>query len=169
MTTIIAMNTAYDQALYADSLGHSGGIATPECRKLLSLPGCIMGGCGLAYVQCMVYAKLIQYRRTADLTPIFTYTHLLEPLTLKSDDTKDFELLLLFDGKIWAMYEECVPVHLPDCYTARGSGAHFAIGALDAGATPWEALTIASQRDIGTGGPFFRMDMTGKMDQLVEE
>ena len=165
MTTIIAMNTLDDQAIYADSLINGSGIATPYSRKIMSLPPrCVMGSCGLAYVECMVYARLASYQRTADLHDIFVYTHMLEPLTLKPEDTKDFEMLLLFEGTTYVMFEELVPVCIPGPWTARGSGAHFAIGALSAGASPLQALRIAAQYDIGTAGPFFRMDMTGKLD-----
>lgn len=40
----------------------------------------------------------------------------------------------------------------PNIHWAMGSGADFAIGAMDAGASAREAVKIASQRDVGTGG-----------------
>lgn len=36
--------------------------------------------------------------------------------------------------------------------TAIGSGDHLAIGAMEAGATPEEAVAIAAKRDVNTGG-----------------
>lgn len=40
----------------------------------------------------------------------------------------------------------------PSIPWAMGSGSDFAIGAMDAGASAREAVKIASQRDVGTGG-----------------
>lgn len=48
-------------------------------------------------------------------------------------------------------------IEAPD---ADGSGAEFALGALDAGKSAREAIEIAAQRDFYTGGPVQAFDIT---------
>ena len=162
MTTIIAMNTPDDQAIYADSLADGAGIAIRGMRKLVPLaPQCVMGWCGLAYVGELA-ASIVQ--KTTCLDDVFTHSRLLDPLNVPPEDAKDFAALVLFQGKIWIMHEQLFPLEIQDPFTARGSGAHFAIGALAAGANPWQALEIACQYDISTGQPLFRMGLDGKIE-----
>lgn len=49
-----------------------------------------------------------------------------------------------FEGRAWVFY--------PDQYTAIGTGADFAIAAMDQGATAVEAVRAACKRDSGSGG-----------------
>ena len=166
MTTIIAMNTPNDQAIYADSLSDGAGIATRSNTKTATIgPQCIIGWCGIRYLGFMA-ARNLQKMLTLD--DLFTHQGCAEPLHCPPDDARDFTALILFQGSIWVMHEELYPLALPGCFAARGSGAHFAMGALAAGANPWHALTIASEYDISTGGPFFRLDITGKMQRYPE-
>jgi ATP-dependent protease HslVU (ClpYQ) peptidase subunit len=60
-------------------------------------------------------------------------------------------LHLMADGRLYYFSENCEPVEIePPC--AVGSGMEFAIGAMEAGATPKQAVEIAARRDPGTGG-----------------
>ena len=61
--------------------------------------------------------------------------------------SKDGEEVLLVD-------DEMEPLEVNDDYIAIGSGASFAIGAMDAGAEAQAAVAIAAQRDPSTSGPF---------------
>lgn len=61
------------------------------------------------------------------------------------------------DPKTWTVYmvdNEMVPNVLLDDYVGCGSGAAFALGAMDKGATIEEALRIAANRDPSTSAPF---------------
>ena len=159
MTTIIAMNTPDDQAIYADSLADGAGIATRGTLKLVGIaPQCVMGWCGLRYVG-IVAAKILQ--KADSLEDVFTQGCFLDRLSFPPDDVKDFSALVLFQEKIWLVHEELVPMELKQPFTARGSGAHFAMGALAAGASAWHALVIACEYDISTGAPFFRIGLDG--------
>ena len=165
MSTIIAMNTPDEQALYTDSLSDGAGIAHRGCVKAMVIaPSCVMGWCGVYYVGFVTAGKL---KQRLSLDDVFTYQGFMERLSLPDPDVRDFVALFLFRGKVWVMHEEMCPVELPGPFAARGSGAHFAIGALAAGATPWRALSIVSQYDVNTGGPFFRLDISGKMEQRL--
>ena len=159
MTTIIAMNTPDDQAIYADSLADGAGIAICGVTKLASIsPQCVMGWCGLAYVGHLA-ARILS--KTASLEDVFTQHSLLDPLNVPQDDAKDFAALVLFQGKIWIMHEQLFPLEIQAPFTARGSGAHFAMGALAAGASAWQALEIACEYDISTGQPLFGIGLDG--------
>lgn len=60
-------------------------------------------------------------------------------------------LRLMPDGKLFYVNESLEPVEV-GAPCAVGSGMDFAIGAMEHGATPEEAVGIASKRDPGTGG-----------------
>lgn len=58
----------------------------------------------------------------------------------------DMTKIVMFDDEL--EWYECL-----DPYVAIGSGAQYAIGALDAGASPEEAVKISCGRDQNTGEP----------------
>jgi hypothetical protein len=63
-----------------------------------------------------------------------------------------FEALILnLDGTAHWFDEDCemIPLMLP---ASIGTGGELATGAMEAGATPEEAVRIAAKRDTGTGG-----------------
>lgn len=64
----------------------------------------------------------------------------------------NFDALMVdTDGKCFNYDHRCrcIPEELP---TACGSGRQIAIGALEAGASPEQAVAIAAKRNTGTGG-----------------
>lgn len=70
----------------------------------------------------------------------------------KRPKTPDVAMLHLWaNGECWAHYNNCSATQtgLP---TAVGSGDHLAIGAMEAGATPEQAVQIAARRDVNSGG-----------------
>lgn len=60
-------------------------------------------------------------------------------LILNPDGTTDW---IDEDGELVRIMTPC----------ALGSGEYYAIGAMEAGATPFQAVAIAAKRDTGTGG-----------------
>lgn len=56
-----------------------------------------------------------------------------------------------YKGQLYLYYGTTQPIHLQDKFFSIGSGGDYAMGALEAGATPEQALRIASKRDSGTG------------------
>ncbi len=66
--------------------------------------------------------------------------------------TQDFEgLILRKDGTVWCVNEKGY-MFQHDIPAACGSGCPVAYGAMDAGATPEQAVQIACRRDVKTGG-----------------
>lgn len=64
--------------------------------------------------------------------------------------------------KVWMLDNEMVPNLLLDEYVGCGSGAAYALGAMDKGATVAEALEIAAARDPSTSAPFEVKHLDGK-------
>lgn len=73
------------------------------------------------------------------------------------DRAEDFSfscLVISEDGRIAVLVDdEMQPQPVHDDYLAIGSGAAYAIGALESGATPEQAVQIAIDHDGNSGGP----------------
>lgn len=63
-----------------------------------------------------------------------------------------FDALVLSPDGTCRSYDEKCRCILEEVPTAAGSGRELAIGAMLAGASPKQAVEIAAQRDVGTGG-----------------
>lgn len=71
-----------------------------------------------------------------------------------SDMDWKWTMLVLRKGSIWQVSSELPGLLQEGGFPfAIGSGSEFALGAMHAGATPLEAIRIASKLDIYTGGP----------------
>ena len=62
-----------------------------------------------------------------------------------------FSALVVRNGRV-TQYDSCLVPMRSEKYTAIGSGAAFAIAAMDCGKNAIEAVRIAKRRDISTGG-----------------
>ena len=95
-------------------------------------------------------------------------------LMIQSDPDKDDEdfvaLVVHPDGKIF-IHEGADPRRafpIDREYTAVGSGADFALAALDAGATPEEAMEVAKRRDAFSGGETF-IEVQDEIVEITDE
>lgn len=82
-------------------------------------------------------------------------------------DVENFEALVLHvDGTCLCYDADCrsIPEELP---TASGSGKAFALGAMDAGATPEEAVEIACDRDCSSGGTVIVLHLESKLKEVA--
>lgn len=73
------------------------------------------------------------------------------PYLICGHEYKDFEALVVFQGKVYWYGVNGVPV-LVGSPAAIGSGQKFAMAAMLCGKTPKEAVEIAMQLDTNTGG-----------------
>jgi len=74
------------------------------------------------------------------------------------DEAPDFECLVLFpDGELCTISEHCVLSTITTPFFALGTGSSIAIGAMAAGKTAAEAIAIAIDHDIFTGGAVVTM------------
>jgi len=103
--------------------------------KIFRVNGSLIGGAG----RMEHILRFVEWRRNPDSKPTFS-------------DSAEFEILeLTSDGKIiwWGVEMVAIPIK-GDCY-AIGSGANFALGAMSMGASPQQAIQIASKWDSATG------------------
>lgn len=133
--------------MVADSQCTGGGGSKTRVRKLIRIPGVgVFGGAGdfLAVLTLRDWAIAgFEGKRPAK--------------------TGDSECLLAReDGTIWYLAGTGQPFELMDKFTAIGSGAAFAEGAMAYGASALEAVRIAADRDSGTSGPFQLMEVKPK-------
>lgn len=77
-------------------------------------------------------------------------------LFLEDPDEYGFTCLCISpDGsQVWFVDGEMTPMPVLDEYIAVGSGASYALGALDAGGSVEQALLSAAKRDLYTSAPF---------------
>lgn len=137
MTTI-----AYDgQCLAADTQCHADGMRLGLVQKIWRLAdGRLFGACGDNSACEATYAWLHAGGHPAD-----------KP-TLKTEQGFN-GLLIALDGQVTFLDPELVPLTIVAPWYALGSGREFAMGALAAGKSAPEAVRIALQFDIYSGGP----------------
>lgn len=71
----------------------------------------------------------------------------------QNDKDSGFSMLFAFDGEVFDIGNDFSVLLNSDGIYGVGNGAHFAIGALYAGASVEDALRIAANNDIYTSGP----------------
>lgn len=75
-----------------------------------------------------------------------------KPPSLGTSDADDAELIVVRPGrKVW-FYDRNGRYQIKSKFLAMGSGADFALGALEAGASARDAVKIAIRRDTYSGG-----------------
>jgi ATP-dependent protease HslVU (ClpYQ) peptidase subunit len=80
------------------------------------------------------------------------------PMSLVYDkDECTFDALVMDGGFLLYYDNELVPLIVNEPYYAIGSGAAYAIGAMDAGASPKRAVELAAKRDDNSGLPVITM------------
>lgn len=140
MTTVVA--SLKHGAMASDSFVEgSGRVRT----KVVRGPGCLAAASGDAYL-CNVFLRWVQAGRQGGIALV------------KIDDSPldgtDFEGLLLERNRILVFGRILTdPDELDEDFAAIGSGGPLALGALAAGATPHQAVTIACRWDGGSKGP----------------
>lgn len=152
-TGVLVTTIATDgKIMAADGQSTSGDMVTGmEAQKLSRLPdGSIIGGCG----EVAPMRRAINCLHSPDAHP--------------DDLTGEFTLLRLFpDGRLVA-YEGCLFAFERPAPATIGTGREFAMGAMLAGKGPKEAVEIAIQRDIYSGGTVVVMEPTRPPSSWVE-
>ena len=132
MTTIATdgKSMAGDSMVTGNGIVHSTSFL--KVRRISG--GRIVGASGSAYA----FDRFIEWLETADMPNPKLPEH--------------FEaLVLLPDGSCRCFDEDCAS-YIQETPAITGSGGAIALGAMLAGATPAQAVAIAAQRDMGTGG-----------------
>jgi ATP-dependent protease HslVU (ClpYQ) peptidase subunit len=135
---------------------------TPKIMRLSS--GCLLGFTGDADARFMV--KLLDKVTTPKKIPT--------SIKLKSFDKIESEGLLVFpSGEGWFIVlgkeGEAIPALTIGGFAAIGSGAHFALGAMEHGATAIQAARIACKRVSSCGMPlhYIKLEGDGEIKNLA--
>jgi ATP-dependent protease HslVU (ClpYQ) peptidase subunit len=128
MTTIVATT-----AMMASDRRVTGGPMF-KATKIQRIKGSIYGGAG----SIEQIAKMFEWFKNPDMKPDWKFQPEFEILQLSPEG--------LF---LWGIEMIALPVEMP--YYAIGSGAHYALGALECGAPVEEAIKIAHKFDPFTG------------------
>lgn len=85
-----------------------------------------------------------------------------EALAHLFDEGEDFEALIWTGKKLFEANRLCRLVEIEDKYYAIGSGAPYALAAMDCGKSAAEAIRIACRRDNNSGLPVVAMNSVKK-------
>lgn len=140
MTTIVCNR----QGMAADK--RISGQAMFKSTKIYRVNGSLIGFAG----NVEQALRFVEWRRTPEQKPQFF-------------DNNNFEALELTpNGELIWWGSEMVGVEIEDDFYAIGSGSHLALGAMAMGATPKEAIKVASRWDVATGSEIQVMSLKGK-------
>lgn len=140
MTTIVCTRSS----IFADKRSTGGHIM--RVTKLFRVNGSIIGIAG----NIEQALRFVEWRRTPEAKPAF------------ADNSNFAALELTADGGIIWWGAEMVGIPVEDEYFAIGSGSAYALGALAMGASPKDAIKIASRWDEATGSEVQSMTLRGK-------
>lgn len=168
MTTIIGIDDMRDCELVADSQTSSDNrpYRHHQLGKLVRRGDYIIGaaGSGLACDLTQYVWSPLPYDGTdpahfvrSQLVPDLRSTLDSNDWQTNVDKDETLQLLIAVAGCIFQVESDFTVLMRSDGLYAIGSGAAYAIGALEAGASPNEALQIAARNDIYTGLPGERM------------
>lgn len=142
MTTILA--SMKHRVMVADSLISGGGPGF-RSQKIFSVNGKLVGFSG----HVTHALKFIEWLKHGT------------PMNLAYDkEDNTFDVLVMDGGFLYYYDKELTPITVNDPIYAIGSGAAYAIGAIDAGASPKRAVEIAVSRDDQSEGPIVVMKHT---------
>lgn len=140
MTTIVCDR----RSMAADRRGTSNPVF--KTTKIFRVHGSLIGVSG----NLEQALRFVEWRRTPESKPTFSEGASLEVLELSPDGTITW----------WG--PEMVGVVIENDFYAVGSGAMAALGAMSMGATPKQAVAIASVWDAATGPEVQTMTLGGK-------
>lgn len=133
MTTI-----ACNRELMAADSQVTRGTISAACQKIWKVNGDILGTCG-TYEIGLQFVKWYEAKGAAP--------------ELWDSSAEDFTALVLTaKGGIFEYGPKLMPIEVMEKFHAVGSGCEIAIGAMEAGADPIQAVKIACKRDSGSGG-----------------
>jgi hypothetical protein len=133
MTTIIATKNR----MLSDTL--IGGEPPFHSSKIISVKDSLIGFAGDDVGKCLRFVRWIAEGANLNDPP---------------DNVKGVEIIQINGSEIILWDNHLAPIKIFDPVYSIGSGAGYALGAIDAGVSLEKALEIASKRDINTKPPF---------------
>ena len=173
MTTVIAIQTDYGVDMIADSQINSNGkpYFHSDMVKIVERNKYLIGVAGLVIALQAIQnswnppALSAAYKGTLYN---FVITKIVPSLKMFIDESKIFtdkekdegelfSILLAIKGEVFEIDEDYSVARRADGIYAIGSGADFALGAMMAGADPYQAMNIAALFDVNTHEPFIKL------------
>ena len=166
MTTIVCKGSK----MCSDSQATRGDfIDNTNTTKIFNVQGCLIGISG-SLTGAMKFIEW--FGHSLDHTVAqeeFPYVTMTPPEDLVNEN---FHCLVLYpDEKVFEFFGAAVGadvIEVKEEYCAVGSGMHYALSALDAGASAEEAVAVAIKRDVFSGGEVQTFEVESQM-QLTEE
>lgn len=133
-----------DGVMAADSQATVGNCITRTTKLYVKKAGrkpCLLGFCG----DVTNARTFIDWYGSGKALP--------DVLRTAPGEDEGFEVLVWDGQKLWVVCNDGRPVEVEDPYYAIGSGAPFALAAMDCGKSAKEAVRIACKRDIYSSAP----------------
>ena len=173
MTTVIAIQTDYGVDMIADSQINSNGkpYFHDDMVKIVERNKYLIGVAGRVIALQAIQNNWNPPTLTASFKGTlynFVVTKIVPSLKMFIDDSKIFtekekdegelfSILIAIKGEVFEIDEDYSVARRADGIYAIGSGADFALGALMAGADPFQAMNIAALFDVNTHEPFITL------------
>ena len=151
MTTIVAKRYEDGVFFVSDSRVSGGPSNDNWVSKVVHNSDYTIGVAGhLKALQLLEFSNLPPVPKTGDLDRFVSVE--VAPLIAEILDDVSAHFILAIRNEVYEMYDGGEWLKNADGNYAVGSGAKFALGALNAGATPERAVEIAAKYDPSTGG-----------------
>lgn len=160
MTTVIMKQTEDDVIIGWDAQASAGNERSSLVQpKAFERDGLVFGVAGTTLAMAMLKVMCIPEYDGEDpyswlcgvFTPVLGEASAKAGLITKQGGTK-YSLLAVVNGDVFSFDGSLSPSSTESGIHSVGSGSYFALGALHAGVTVMEALSVAATLDIHTGG-----------------
>lgn len=165
MTTIATRNgvmVSDGQVSWGDRIDQT------NLKKVRKINGCLVGGAGRLSSVLQFFKWFEEWSDAQVVQGESPHVQVFIPEDL---DDEDFTGLVVFTDGVIFMYEggkRCYEIVGAEYY-AIGSGADFALSAMDAGASAEDAVKVAIKRDVFSGGELFIEHLDEEPEELTKE
>lgn len=137
-------------------------------KKVRKINGCLVGGAGRLTSVLQFFSWFEGWSDAQLVQGEAPHVQVFIPEGLEDED---FTGLVVFTDGVVFMYEGGKRSYelVNSEYYAIGSGADFALSAMDAGATAEEAVKVAIKRDVFSGGEIFVEELDEEPEELTKE
>lgn len=165
MTTI----TYRDRKIASDGQVSFGDrIEQYNLKKVRKINGCLVGGAGRLASVLQFFTWFQEWSDAQQVQGDAPHVKVFVP---EGIDDEDFNGLVVFADEVVFFYEGGKKSYelTGQNYFAIGSGADFALAAMDAGASADEAIAVAINRDVYSGGEIFTEELDAEPEEITRE
>ena len=165
MTTIATRNgvmVSDGQVSFGDRIDQT------NLKKVRKINGCLVGGAGRLSSVLQFFNWFEEWSNAQVVQGESPHVQVFIPENI---DDEDFTGIVVFTDGVIFMYEggkRCYEIVGAEYY-AIGSGADFALSAMDAGASAEDAVKVAIKRDVFSGGELFIEHLDEEPEELTKQ